>query len=161
MILFNLLKIHLAYWSRHDYRIFGRAYWLHWRLLRRFSLYYRAPAFIWLRYTVNILLIYWFTIFFFFTGYCFSASLPPVLTRAAYSAFDYIDDNSPKLCADLRTKCSELHSLIKNISKMEVISDKWSPVKYLVYPGCDTFDAYKSFANKVIITTNIYPNLFE
>lgn len=81
-------------------------------------------------------------------GYCFSASLPPVLTRAAYSAFDYIDDNSPKLCADLRTKCSELHSLIKNISKMEVISDKWSPVKYLVYPGCDTFDAYKSFANK-------------
>lgn len=40
-------------------------------------------------------------------GYCFSASLPPLLAQAAISALDRFE-NEPKIFAELRTCCQKV-----------------------------------------------------
>nr|CAD2180508.1 unnamed protein product [Meloidogyne enterolobii] len=66
-------------------------------------------------------------------GYCFSASLPPLLTVAASEAINIIQEkaNLPKI---LRQKSIALHKLILNATeglKFVVIGDEISPLKHI------------------------------
>ncbi|CAK5088101.1 unnamed protein product [Meloidogyne enterolobii] len=66
-------------------------------------------------------------------GYCFSASLPPLLTVAASEAINIIQEkeNLPKI---LRQKSIALHKLIFNATdglKFVVIGDEISPLKHI------------------------------
>lgn len=68
-----------------------------------------------------------------FTGYCFSASLPPLLTAAAIKALEKIDEH-PDMLIQLRERSINLH---KNIlqsqltEKFTLKSDLSSPLKHL------------------------------
>lgn len=83
-------------------------------------------------------------------GYCFSASLPPVLTRAAFCAFDYLDDNSPDICAQLRSKCVKVHKKLADLPNMLLFGDECSPLKYLSFidfkgEPCLDYEFYDKF----------------
>nr|CAD2184726.1 unnamed protein product [Meloidogyne enterolobii] len=66
-------------------------------------------------------------------GYCFSASLPPLLTVAASEAINIIQEK-PNLPKILRQKSIALHKLILNATeglKFVVIGDEISPLKHI------------------------------
>jgi serine palmitoyltransferase len=73
------------------------------------------------------------TISFYFTGYCFSASLPPLLSAAAIKALEHID-KYPEMLATLRERSISLHRRIclsKLIEHFTLGSDETSPLKHL------------------------------
>ena len=45
-------------------------------------------------------------------GYCFSASLPPLLTQAAITALKKIDE-SPNMISDLQETCKKFHKVLR------------------------------------------------
>ncbi|XP_058798364.1 serine palmitoyltransferase 1 [Phymastichus coffea] len=63
-------------------------------------------------------------------GYCFSASLPPLLTSAAITSLD-IMENKPELFKKLQENCLLFDRGVKNIEAFECPSDAVSPVKHL------------------------------
>lgn len=63
-------------------------------------------------------------------GYCFSASLPPLLTQAAICALDRFE-NDPKIFVELRKRCQKLHSALEKLSNMTLRGSDISPVKHL------------------------------
>ncbi|XP_014214560.1 serine palmitoyltransferase 1 [Copidosoma floridanum] len=63
-------------------------------------------------------------------GYCFSASLPPLLTSAAIASLE-IMENKPELFSALKNNCMKFDEGIKNINLFECTSDSESPVKHL------------------------------
>lgn len=67
-------------------------------------------------------------------GYCFSASLPPLLTSAAIKALDIIENN-PHIIFELQEICISFHdTLCKSEILMEyffLLGDKISPIKHL------------------------------
>ncbi|XP_026473167.1 serine palmitoyltransferase 1 [Ctenocephalides felis] len=63
-------------------------------------------------------------------GYCFSASLPPLLARAAISALDYFEGNS-HLFKNLQDRCKQVHNSLQHLTKLKVQGDELSPVKHL------------------------------
>ncbi|XP_076063264.1 serine palmitoyltransferase subunit I [Oratosquilla oratoria] len=68
-------------------------------------------------------------------GYCFSASLPPMLAAAAIKALDIIEDEGPRLVVDLQEKCKAMHEALESHlapSKVEVVGDPITPVKHVV-----------------------------
>lgn len=89
-----------------------------------------------------------------FPGYCFSASLPPLLTVAATTALGIIDDN-PDLVKELSEKCDELHRLLHKSDILarhfRVSGVRFSPVKHLfpLEPKPDSADLLQSVVDKV------------
>lgn len=66
-------------------------------------------------------------------GYCFSASLPPLLSAAAIKALDQID-KQPELLENLRERSLSLHQIICDSQLTEhfiFASHKLSPLKHL------------------------------
>lgn len=63
-------------------------------------------------------------------GYCFSASLPPLLTTAAITAID-IMENNPNMFKSLKDKCIIIDNALKKIPYLETPSFPESPVKHL------------------------------
>lgn len=63
-------------------------------------------------------------------GYCFSASLPPLLTVAATTAIDLLDNDS-NLIERLKNNCKTFHDRLINIPELECLSFVESPVKHL------------------------------
>lgn len=66
-------------------------------------------------------------------GYCFSASLPPLLSAAAIKALDRID-NHPEILETLRERSSRLHQTIcdSELNKFFTLkADELSPLKHL------------------------------
>lgn len=82
-------------------------------------------------------------------GYCFSASLPPVLTCAAISAFNYIDENSSTLCNDIRTRNKQMHQMLENLKDFNVYGDALSPIKYIDFKHNATLTQYEDFITQV------------
>lgn len=64
-------------------------------------------------------------------GYCFSASLPPLLAVAADSALDIIEAKGPALFEQLQSRCSYLHYKLKALNNYTVEGIEISPVKHL------------------------------
>lgn len=79
------------------------------------------------------ILLKWLIISFCFTGYCFSASLPPLLSAAAIKALDKIDKH-PEMLVTLRERSISLHQRIfrSQLTKHFTLgSDERSPLKHL------------------------------
>uniref|UniRef100_A0A915PTF2 Serine palmitoyltransferase 1 n=1 Tax=Setaria digitata TaxID=48799 RepID=A0A915PTF2_9BILA len=70
-------------------------------------------------------------------GYCFSASLPPLLAVAASKGFDIID-NDPERLLRLRQNCKIFHDGLKEAFKdtlFTVNGDPLSPLQHVYYEG--------------------------
>ena len=67
-------------------------------------------------------------------GYCFSASQPPLLTSAAITSLN-IMENKPELFTALKENCFLFDKGIKAIDNFECISSAESPVKHLCLKG--------------------------
>ncbi|XP_034231659.1 serine palmitoyltransferase 1 [Thrips palmi] len=65
-------------------------------------------------------------------GYCFSASLPPLLTAAAIASLEEIERN-PTLMSVLHGKCQDLHNALSNLGEagFRVSGFSEGPVKHL------------------------------
>lgn len=63
-------------------------------------------------------------------GYCFSASLPPLLTQAAITALD-IFESEPNIFKELETACSLVHAWFSKLDCFILRGDILSPVKHL------------------------------
>lgn len=63
-------------------------------------------------------------------GYCFSASLPPLLTQAAITALERFE-NEPQMFNELAKVTQMMHSKFSKFSKLKLGGDESSPVKHL------------------------------
>lgn len=63
-------------------------------------------------------------------GYCFSASLPPMLASAAIAAIDSID-NDPSIIGKLSSNAQALHQKLQDLSGIQVEGHELSPIKHL------------------------------
>ncbi|KZC05145.1 PREDICTED: serine palmitoyltransferase 1 [Dufourea novaeangliae] len=63
-------------------------------------------------------------------GYCFSASLPPLLTTAAITSLD-IMKNNPQMFEVLKENCIAIHNGLQDIHCLECSSFSESPVKHV------------------------------
>lgn len=63
-------------------------------------------------------------------GYCFSASLPPMLASAAISALDIIEEN-PVLLRTLRDNACMMHKELEKNPHLRIGGEEISPVKHL------------------------------
>jgi len=64
------------------------------------------------------------------SGYVYSASLPPILTQAAMTAIDILDEN-PTLVSDLAANTEFMYKGLSNLNGMMVSSSLRSPVIHL------------------------------
>ncbi|KAJ8306164.1 hypothetical protein KUTeg_016709 [Tegillarca granosa] len=62
-------------------------------------------------------------------GYCFSASLPPMLATAAEQALSIIENNH-NILEDLRENCKKVHDKLSKINGMMVLGESISPIKH-------------------------------
>uniref|UniRef100_A0A8W7Q149 Serine palmitoyltransferase 1 n=1 Tax=Anopheles coluzzii TaxID=1518534 RepID=A0A8W7Q149_ANOCL len=63
-------------------------------------------------------------------GYCFSASLPPLLAQAAISALDRFESN-PRIFVELRERCRMVSNKLSQLKHFQSRGDPLSPVKHL------------------------------
>ncbi|CAM4672416.1 unnamed protein product [Lepidochelys kempii] len=63
-------------------------------------------------------------------GYCFSASLPPLLAAAAIEALNIMEEN-PVIFQILREKCKRIHKALQRISGLLVVGESFSPALHL------------------------------
>lgn len=63
-------------------------------------------------------------------GYCFSASLPPMLAAGAYKSIEILENN-PDLPAELARKCQLIHDQFDHFQGLELHGHRLSPVKHL------------------------------
>ncbi|XP_045766818.1 serine palmitoyltransferase 1 [Maniola jurtina] len=63
-------------------------------------------------------------------GYCFSASLPPMLTEAAIAALDIIEEK-PSIISELDENSIKLNRALTNLKNYTFSGDELSPVKHV------------------------------
>ncbi|NXD17987.1 SPTC1 palmitoyltransferase, partial [Nothocercus nigrocapillus] len=63
-------------------------------------------------------------------GYCFSASLPPLLAAAAIEALNIMEDN-PDIFHTLQEKCKRIHRALQGIFGLKVVGESFSPALHL------------------------------
>ncbi|MEE6459710.1 hypothetical protein FKM82_000706 [Ascaphus truei] len=63
-------------------------------------------------------------------GYCFSASLPPLLASASIEGLNIMEENSD-IFRVLREKCKRIHKALQGISGLKVIGECVSPAFHL------------------------------
>uniref|UniRef100_A0A8C0QEE7 Serine palmitoyltransferase 1 n=1 Tax=Canis lupus familiaris TaxID=9615 RepID=A0A8C0QEE7_CANLF len=63
-------------------------------------------------------------------GYCFSASLPPLLAAAAIEALNIMEEN-PGIFSVLKEKCKRIHKALQGISGLKVVGESLSPAFHL------------------------------
>jgi serine palmitoyltransferase len=64
-------------------------------------------------------------------GYCFSASLPPLLASSAIEALNIIESKNTELFAGLEQKCKLVHQKLKALNNYTVSGIEISPIKHL------------------------------
>ncbi|XP_020832348.1 serine palmitoyltransferase 1 isoform X1 [Phascolarctos cinereus] len=63
-------------------------------------------------------------------GYCFSASLPPLLAAAAIEALNIMEEN-PDIFQVLRKKCKQIHKALQGTYGLRVVGESFSPAFHL------------------------------
>ncbi|XP_023662410.2 serine palmitoyltransferase 1 [Paramormyrops kingsleyae] len=63
-------------------------------------------------------------------GYCFSASLPPMLAAAAIEALDIMEED-PEIFTILREKCKHVHKALQGIPGLKVVGEPFTPAIHL------------------------------
>lgn len=64
------------------------------------------------------------------TGYCFSASLPPLQAAAVLVALDTLEKSSERI-SQLRKNTLQMHQLLKECKHIDLEGDEISPIKHL------------------------------
>ncbi|XP_052776848.1 serine palmitoyltransferase 1-like [Mya arenaria] len=79
-------------------------------------------------------------------GYCFSASLPPMLASGAIQALNIIE-SKPEMFSHLKHNCERIHAALSKIEGMRVMGDPIAPIKHfsLAEPSDD-----RSIENRTI-----------
>ena len=67
-------------------------------------------------------------------GYCFSASLPPMLAAGALKSVQLLENN-PSLTSNLSRKSQIMHDNFDQLPGLELYGDRRSPVKHLRCSG--------------------------
>ncbi|CAG9794080.1 unnamed protein product [Diatraea saccharalis] len=75
-------------------------------------------------------------------GYCFSASLPPMLTQAAISALDIIEEK-PSIITELNECSRKVNRALSNLKHYRFRGDELSPVKHIYLSKDDQTDHLK------------------
>lgn len=88
-----------------------------------------------------------------YLGYCFSASLPPMLAAAAITAIDRMEQH-PDMFLELNNVCRQLHSALSSLNHLRLGGHKDAPVKHLRLAkstGCHNHDGQllRQIANEV------------
>lgn len=73
-------------------------------------------------------------------GYCFSASLPPLLAVAASEALKLVEANQNKLFSELEKKSKMVHEKLKSLNGYSVTGLEISPIKHLRLSFDNTLD---------------------
>ncbi|XP_048876256.1 serine palmitoyltransferase 1 [Brienomyrus brachyistius] len=63
-------------------------------------------------------------------GYCFSASLPPMLATAAIEALNIMEED-PEIFTILREKCKHVHKALQGIPGLKVVGEPFTPAIHL------------------------------
>jgi serine palmitoyltransferase len=64
-------------------------------------------------------------------GYCFSASLPPLLAVSAIEALNIIEESPEKMFGELEQRCRKVHQRLKSINNYTVTGLEISPIKHV------------------------------
>lgn len=93
-------------------------------------------------------------------GYCFSASLPPMLCQAAISALNRFE-KEPQIFEELQKNSKLLHNKFSKLSKLQLKGNELSPVKhlYIATPLDKAIEEEKTLtaiSEKVIIYIQMY-----
>ena len=94
------------------------------------------------------------TVFYFFmAGYCFSASLPPMLAAAAIAALDNMEQQ-PEMFLELNDACRKMHTALSELHHLRLGGHRDTPIKHLRLAnstGCHKHDAQllRQIANEV------------
>jgi len=64
-------------------------------------------------------------------GYCFSASLPPLLAGVGIKSLSIIKDN-PDIVVELRAKCIYFHKKLKTLTHFRISGHEESPIKHVI-----------------------------
>uniref|UniRef100_T1J9G1 Serine palmitoyltransferase 1 n=1 Tax=Strigamia maritima TaxID=126957 RepID=T1J9G1_STRMM len=83
-------------------------------------------------------------------GYCFSASLPPMLASAATAAIKIIEED-PSIIETLSSNAQSIHSKLKELNGLEVTGIPISPIKHLHLATCnDSRDVESAKLEKIV-----------
>ncbi|XP_057177886.1 serine palmitoyltransferase 1 [Triplophysa rosa] len=63
-------------------------------------------------------------------GYCFSASLPPMLAAAAIEALNIMEED-PGIFSILRNKCRHVHKALQGTAGLKVVGESFAPALHL------------------------------
>eukprot|EP00095_Tigriopus_kingsejongensis_P010689 maker-scaffold261_size233860-snap-gene-1.28 protein:Tk10689 transcript:maker-scaffold261_size233860-snap-gene-1.28-mRNA-1 annotation:"hypothetical protein DAPPUDRAFT_301811" len=84
-------------------------------------------------------------------GYCFSASLPPMLAAGAFKAIEMMEED-PSMFGKLRELAEEVHNGFEDIPGLELIGEQFSPVKHLRLKEPDSErETDKAIVNAIIL----------
>ncbi|XP_035713693.1 serine palmitoyltransferase 1-like [Folsomia candida] len=64
-------------------------------------------------------------------GYCFSASLPPLLAGVGIKSLSLMEKN-PLMVLDLQEKCKFFHKTLRTLDHFRVIGHELAPIKHIV-----------------------------
>jgi serine palmitoyltransferase len=84
-------------------------------------------------------------------GYCFSASLPPLLAVSAIEALNIIEANPAQMFSELEQKCRKVHQRLKVINNYTVAGLEISPVKHLRLSFDNTLEKLEKIVDFVIM----------
>lgn len=82
-------------------------------------------------------------------GYCFSASLPPMLAVAALTSLDHMK-NKPELFEKLKNVCTTLHDNLLSIESLKISGDPHSPVKHLYLKEESDYNTERKILNDIV-----------
>jgi serine palmitoyltransferase len=81
-------------------------------------------------------------------GYCFSASQPPFLTKAAITALD-VFENESKLFDELNDAATKVDEVFRYFSKLELRGHPLSPVKHLYLKYIDDIEESEKILRQI------------
>jgi serine palmitoyltransferase len=84
-------------------------------------------------------------------GYCFSASLPPLLAVAASEALKLIEADQNKLFSELEKKSKMVHEKLKSLNGYSVTGLDISPIKHLRLSFDNTLDNLEKIVDFVSV----------
>ncbi|XP_055627527.1 serine palmitoyltransferase 1 [Toxorhynchites rutilus septentrionalis] len=76
-------------------------------------------------------------------GYCFSASLPPLLAQAAISTLDRFESD-PEIFLELRKCCKKISQMLSSLTEFSSSGNMLSPVKHLYMRNKKTYRGFES-----------------
>lgn len=97
-------------------------------------------------------------------GYCFSASLPPLLAVSAIEALKIVESKENRIFLELQKKCKQMHQKLKTLNDFTVSGIDISPVKHLRHSFDNTTEKLEKivdYAQTKLVTLTVARYLKE